>query len=78
MYFLTRFMRGERDMVAAAVPGNYRGTATPNTPSTASTNVRTNPLAYQRMHSNDSDKDSAPPGSNGGGPASGGSGRQSD
>ncbi|XP_037043747.1 NAD(+) hydrolase sarm1 isoform X4 [Bradysia coprophila] len=54
---LERFMRGERD--ANLINCNYRGNATPSTPSTASTTVRQNPLIYQRMHSNDSDKDGA-------------------
>lgn len=64
-------MRGERD--ASLINCNYRGNATPSTPSTASTTVRQNPLIYQRMHSNDSDKD----GANGPSPASG-TGRVSD
>lgn len=44
-------MRGERD----TNPPSFRPTnnATPGTPST----VRQNPLSYQRMHSNDSDKE---------------------
>lgn len=50
-------MRGERDPLNATATTNYRGNATPSTPSTASTSVRQNPLLYQRMHSNDSDKD---------------------
>lgn len=36
---------------------NVRNDGTPNTPSTASSCVRQNPLNYQRMHSNDSDKE---------------------
>lgn len=47
-------MRGERDQL---INRPLRGDATPSTPSTASTTVRQNPLNYQRMHSNDSDKD---------------------
>lgn len=62
-------MRGERD--ANLINCNFRGNATPSTPSTASTTVRQNPLTYQRMHSNDSDKD----GGNGSGS---GAGRVSD
>lgn len=54
---LLRFMRGERDTVMAAYRAALRGDATPNTPSTASSSVRQNPLTYQRMHSNDSDKE---------------------
>lgn len=50
-------MRGEREAVQAGLRGGMRGDATPNTPSTASSSVRQNPLAYQRMHSNDSDKE---------------------
>lgn len=41
----------------AAYRAALRGDATPNTPSTASSCVRQNPLTYQRMHSNDSDKE---------------------
>lgn len=55
--FSNRFMRGERE--TNMVNCNFRGNATPSTPSTASTTVRQNPLIYQRMHSNDSDKDGA-------------------
>lgn len=58
-------MRGERE-TGPVVAGNYRGNATPGTPSTASTTVRQNPLNYQRMHSNDSDKDGNGNGTNGG------------
>lgn len=51
-------MRGERD---PSILSNYRPglrtDGTPSTPSTASTTVRQNPLLYQRMHSNESDKD---------------------
>lgn len=50
-------MRGERDTVLSAYRAALRGDATPNTPSTASSSVRQNPLTYQRMHSNDSDKE---------------------
>lgn len=50
-----RFMRGERDTIMAAYRAAMRGDATPNTPSTAGSS-RQNPL-YQRMHSNDSDKE---------------------
>ncbi|XP_055324987.1 NAD(+) hydrolase sarm1 isoform X2 [Sitodiplosis mosellana] len=53
---LERFMRGERDNIMAAYRAALRGDATPNTPSTASSS-RQNPLTYQRMHSNDSDKE---------------------
>lgn len=49
-------MRGERDTIMAAYRAALRGDATPNTPSTASS-TRQNPLTYQRMHSNDSDKE---------------------
>lgn len=49
-----RFMRGERETIMA-YRAALRGDATPNTPGTAS--VRQNPLTYQRMHSNDSDKE---------------------
>lgn len=49
-------MRGERD--PSIVNGIYRGNA-PSTPSTASTNVRQNPMIYQRTHSNESDKDTS-------------------
>lgn len=59
-------MRGERDPLNAnATTANYRGNATPSTPSTASTSVRQNPLLYQRMHSNDSDKDTTNGNNNG-------------
>lgn len=50
-------MRGERDTIMATYRSALRGDATPNTPSTASSSVRQNPLTYQRMHSNDSDKE---------------------
>lgn len=50
-------MRGERDPLNSNAATNYRGNVTPSTPSTASTSVRQNPLLYQRMHSNDSDKE---------------------
>lgn len=51
-------MRGERDTIMSSFrPTAVRGDATPNTPSTASSCVRQNPLSYQRMHSNDSDKE---------------------
>lgn len=50
-------MRGERDTIMSAYRAALRGDATPNTPSTASSSVRQNPLTYQRMHSNDSDKE---------------------
>lgn len=50
-------MRGERDTILAGIRAGIRGDATPNTPSTASSNVKQNPLSYQRMHSNDSDKE---------------------
>lgn len=56
-YWHNRFMRGERDTIMAAYRAALRGDATPNTPSTASSSVRQNPLTYQRMHSNDSDKE---------------------
>lgn len=55
-FFINRFMRGERDTIMAAYRAAIRGDATPNTPSTASSS-RQNPLTYQRMHSNDSDKE---------------------
>ena len=55
--FTFRFMRGERDAVLSAYRAALRGDATPNTPSTASSSVRQNPLTYQRMHSNESDKE---------------------
>lgn len=58
-------MRGERDPGSTTTAGTYRGNATPSTPSTASTTVRQNPLSYQRMHSNDSDKDVNGNGANG-------------
>lgn len=64
-------MRGERD--ASLINCNFRGNATPSTPSTASTTVRQNPLIYQRMHSNDSDKDK-----DGGNGSTSGTGRVSD
>lgn len=55
----TRFMRGEREAVMAGLrAGITRSDATPNTPSTASSSVR-NPMSYNRMHSNDSDKESS-------------------
>lgn len=56
--FSFRFMRGERDQIMnIGYRTGLRGDVTPNTPSTASTTVRQNPLLYQRMHSNDSDKE---------------------
>lgn len=67
-HFFSRFMRGERDPINNNTNTNYRGNATPSTPSTASTSVRQNPLLYQRMHSNDSDKDT----NNGNGSQTGG------
>lgn len=46
-------MRGERDAA-------LKGSITPGTPSAVPSSIRHNPLAYQRMHSNDSDKDKDP------------------
>lgn len=65
-----RFMRGERDPSIIYRPGFPRSEVVPNTPSIASSAGRQNPLLFQRMHSNDSDKDSTNVGN--------GSGRQSD
>lgn len=85
--YLFRFMRGERDPNPTIGVNSFRGNCTPSTPSTASTTVRQNPLSYQRMHSNDSDKETpnggnTSTGSGGGsvtnGGSTGGSGRVSD
>lgn len=63
-------MRGERDPSIMYRPGFPRNEVVPSTPSIASSASRQNPLLFQRMHSNDSDKESANVGN--------GSGRQSD
>lgn len=53
-------MRGEREAVMAGLrAGITRSDATPNTPSTASSSTVRNPMSYNRMHSNDSDKESS-------------------
>lgn len=58
-------MRGERDSsVTSGLRPGLRGDATPSTPGTASTAVRQNPLMYQRMYSNDSDKENGSIGRN--------------
>lgn len=49
-------MRGERENMLSFFRAAIRGDATPNTPSTTASS-RQNPLNYQRMHSNESDKE---------------------
>lgn len=63
-------MRGERDPSIIYRPGFPRSEVVPSTPSVASSAGRQYPLLFQRMLSNDSDKDS--------GNAGNSSGRQSD
>lgn len=58
---------------SASVGGGSSATAAPGTPITYTASQRANPITFQRMHSNDSDKYA---GSNG--PTSIGSGRVSD
>lgn len=56
---LERFMRGElniRNIDARTALGRGMDLTAPSTPGTASS-MRTNPPSYQRMHSNDSNKD---------------------